>query len=284
MTWVRETNQAEPDDDLRYVPPPGTPPAGPGAPTVQPAVESAVPEQPDGLLQRLLHRSTATDGAPTPPQATAKPAIMVQQEAPKQSTSATTATTTRRTSGRASATTVYEEPLPETPMADWLNRLIAEGGAYGGSWGLWGINAYFTVIGLMAIFLPANLLGAIIGLGIHITISKIERHIWKGGIDGPTLAIGVSVGAVDIGTTFVGLIPVAAERLPWLLGSAPADPSAWLAVPLALVRQEPLPEWSPIIILFAVLATAIALSPERLTNHFGRRLKRVWLARPLPST
>src|SRR5512145_2297125 len=109
--------------------------------------------------------------------------------------------------------------------SDKVDRLISEGFALLLSLGLWGVNALFTITGLLIVGIPWP-----VGLLCHIGISKGEHNIWKGRLEAAPIAFGLTFLLIDIGSTTVGLLETAHERTPDLLGTMPADLTQWIAL------------------------------------------------------
>lgn len=148
----------------------------------------------------------------------------------------------------------------------WLDRVIAEAGLVAVATVFWGVNAWFTVQGGVALGLP--LWG---GLLLHITISKSETYLWHRWRQPAYLLALVVAVLIDVGTTLIGIVAVVAERLPWLLGGAPTNVQNWIAL-----LETPIPPWWGHALGLLGGATLVALAPERLLKHFWRGLRETW--------
>jgi hypothetical protein len=260
----RATNAPTSDDELAYVPPPGSAnrtPATRNAPTAS---------REDSLLADLLRSATPTTrgavAVPNPPVAP------------------------RRTRRLGRPLREERPPVAGRPLAPpvvvtvyglaWWQRMALEAMSYVFAWVLWSINAMFTILGLISLILPPTALGVVLGMLIHLFISWGEQYYprQRGGIK----VLGWTMGIFDIGTNVYGLAASVAFLRPQLLGGLPTNPLEWFlpfmgsfANGLGL-RTEPSPQWILQAFLLIFLATIVALTPEFLVKYFRARMSAVW--------
>ena len=154
---------------------------------------------------------------------------------------------------------------------DWTNQVIAEGFFLTGSLLLWGINALFTVLGVMAVGGPWWL-----GVLAHLGISRGEVYLWHRWRDPVYLSGIVFCITVDIGSTLLGALPLAQRYVPWLLGETPTDLRRWGAL-----LSTPAPDWWLSALVIVALASLIAIGAERLVRKFWNGLRETWELRPV---
>ena len=274
----RATSPTTPDDELAYVPPPGS--AGRATATrAMPAPTS----RDDSLLADLL-RSTAPPVARNAATAAAPPTQARRLRRPNRPLREEQAPTRPLVAGRP-----LSPPMVVTVYGlAWWQRMALEAMSYVFAWVLWAINAMFTILGLISLILPPTVLGVLLGMIIHLFISWGEQYYprQRGGIK----ILGWTMGFFDIGTNVYGLAASIAVLRPQLLGGLPANPLEWFipfmgsfANGLGL-RTEPSPQWILQAILLIFLATIVALTPEFLVKYFRARMSAVWHQRHFADT
>lgn len=179
---------------------------------------------------------------------------------------APTATPTRRASRRS------------TRGDDWLGRLLGEAFFFLVGLTAWLINAIFTILGVTAA-LGESAGGVLVGLAIHLGISRAELYLWHRWRDPWYLSLLLACVLVDVGTTLAGIVALVAARAPQLLGGAPASVLQWHPLVTSLVSGSTLPSWTINAVLLLALASGLALGSERLMRKFWSGLAETWYER-----
>jgi hypothetical protein len=192
----------------------------------------------------------AHDDAPQPVAAEAAPA-------------APAATSTRRARRR------------RTRRDDWLGRLLGEAFFFLVGLTAWLINAIFTILGVTAA-LGASPGGVLVGLAVHLGISRAELYLWHRWRDPWYLTLLLASVLVDVGTTLAGVVALVAARAPQLFGGAPASVLQWHPLVTSLMSGASLPNWTVNAVFLLALATGLALGSERLMRKFWSGLAETW--------
>jgi hypothetical protein len=183
---------------------------------------------------------------------------------------------------------VAAEPAPEAPATaprrtrrrrtrtdDWLGRLLGEAFFFLVGLTAWVVNAIFTILGVTAA-LGASLGGILVGLAVHLGISRAELYLWHRWRDPWYLALLVGCVLIDVGTTLGGVVTLVAARAPQLLGGAPVNVLQWHPLVTSLVSGASLPIWTVNALFLLALATGLALGSERLMRKFWTGLIETW--------
>jgi hypothetical protein len=268
------------DNELRYIPPPGSRSAQ-GDP--QRPVQRVVPTEPgQGAQGKPVSQPTDYEaGWRAAPQS--QPAQPVIYDAvPQQPAQKKKARLPAHQSKAVPNVTVYRPP-----HVSWGQQMLVEFALYAFAWGLWSVNAFMTIWGLLAIGLPPTFVGVIAGGIIHILITFGERYlIFQGG--GPIeLPIGLGLGLIDVGTNIVGIVTFVRTYRPGLVGTLPPNPLVWLQELGTILWQlannqapNPLPVWTSAALVVIVLATLVALMPEYMVKRTRQRVAIAWMQRP----
>jgi hypothetical protein len=180
------------------------------------------------------------------------------------------------------------EPVRETPARrtrkrqkdenDWFGRLFGEGFFCLLGLSAWLVNALFTILGITTVigFTPGT---ALLGLGIHLGLSRAEIHLWYRWHDPWYVLTLVGCVLVDIGTTLVGLVALLAARAPELLGATPVNVLQWGTLIRTAIVGEPVPSWTLNAVIILLVATGLALGSERLLRRFWAGLVETWRER-----
>jgi hypothetical protein len=88
---------------------------------------------------------------------------------------------------------------------------------------------------------------------------------------------------LDVGTTLAGIVALVTNRVPQLLGGAPANVLQWHPVITQLVSGGTLPAWSANAMLLTLIAISLALGSERLMRKFWTGLVETWRERRAPA-
>lgn len=183
---------------------------------------------------------------------------------------------------------VSAEPAPATPAVaprrsrrrrtrtdDWLGRLLGEAFFFLVGLTAWVVNAIFTVLGVTAA-LGASPAGVLVGVAVHLGISRAELYLWHRWRDPWYLALLIGCVLVDVGTTLAGIVALATTRAPQLLGGAPTNVLQWHPLVTSLVAGASLPSWTINTSFLLALATGLALGSERLMRKFWTGLAETW--------
>lgn len=180
---------------------------------------------------------------------------------------------------------VAAEPVPaaaprrarrrRTRTDDWLGRLLGEAFFFLIGLTAWAINAVFTILGVTAA-LGASPGGILVGVAVHLGISRAELYLWHRWRDPWYLALLVGCVFVDIGTTLGGIVTLVVARAPQLLGGAPTNVLQWHPLVTSLVSGASLPIWTGNALILLALATGLALGSERLMRKFWTGLTETW--------
>lgn len=179
----------------------------------------------------------------------------------------------------------------------WRDELIADIGLYLLSLAIWLLNGLFTVVGVVTVVPKGPIwlaLGVILGVGLHLLISRIEIAFlnWRR-VMSFYLVVIVGAVTVDVGTTHQGLLTLVGTFFPSLLGGAPMSTLEHLNLVrvvylhlttnpnnLAGVAQLPaIPGWWFMSLVFLGLSALMALGSERLMRRFYRGMQETWQLR-----
>lgn len=219
-----------------------------------PAAETAMPTTASASVRDEAPRPLTMSGEPARVSATT-------------STPETTRTTTR----------------PRRRTSDtWRDRMLGEVFFFLLGLGTWLSNAVFTVLGVTAP-VGLNLMTGILGFGFHVLLSRAELYLWHRWRDPWYLLILLSCVLIDVGTTLVGLLPIAAKWLPVLVGNTPQNVLDWSQILSALIANTAVPVWWPHALALLLIALAFALGSEQLLRKFYRGMVETWQERPTAS-
>ncbi len=160
----------------------------------------------------------------------------------------------------------------------WRDRMLGEVFFFMLGFGTWLSNAVFTVLGVTAP-VGLNLVTGVIGFGFHVLLSRAELYLWHRWRDPWYLLILVGCVLIDVGTTLVGLLPIASKWLPGLVSGTPQDVFAWVQILGALLTDTDVPVWWPNAVALLLIALAFALGSERLLRKFYTGMRETWLER-----
>jgi hypothetical protein len=165
---------------------------------------------------------------------------------------------------------------------DWFGRLLGEAFFFLIGLTTWLINAIFTIVGVTAVLgvSPGSIL---LGLAIHLGVSRAEIYLWYRWRDLWYLGLLLVCVLLDVGTTLAGIVALVAGRAPQLLGGAPANVLQWHPVITRLVSGGTLPAWSTNAMLLMLIAIGLALGSERLMRKFWTGLVETWRERRVPA-
>ncbi len=165
------------------------------------------------------------------------------------------------------------------PSDGWRDRMLGEVFFFLLGLGTWLSNAVFTILGVTA---PVGLnpLTVLLGFAFHVLLSRAELHLWYRWRDPWYLLLLVGCVLIDVGTTLVGLRPIAAKWLPVLVGTSPENVLDWGQILIALVTNTAAPVWWPNALTLLLIAFAFALGSERLLRKFYRGMVETWQERP----
>jgi len=138
---------------------------------------------------------------------------------------------------------------------------------------------------------PYRLAGFIVGIPLHIGITRVELYMWRRWKE-PEYLIGlVSACALDIGSTLYAINRFSRTVFPWLANDAPEDLRDWGTIFRALWAQatanrqavdfDPqalpaIPGWWLNVLVMTVLSVVIAIFSERLMKKYWRGFKATW--------
>jgi hypothetical protein len=117
------------------------------------------------------------------------------------------------------------------------------------------------------------------GLAIHLGVSRAEIYLWYRWRDLWYLGLLLICVLLDVGTTLAGIVALVANRVPQLLGDAPANVLQWHPIITRLVSGSTLPAWSANAMLLTLIAIGLALGSERLMRKFWTGLVETWRER-----
>jgi hypothetical protein len=166
---------------------------------------------------------------------------------------------------------------------DWFGRLLGEGFFFLLGLSAWLINAIFTTLGVTT-FIGLSPGTFVLGLTIHLGLSRAEVYLWHRWYDPWYLILLLSCVLVDVGTTLLGIVALFAARAPQLLGGAPMNVLQWNTLIISAAMGDPLPVWASNATLVLLLALALALGSERLLRRFWAGLVETWRERYPVST
>lgn len=177
----------------------------------------------------------------------------------------------------------------------WADEMIADTGLFTLSGIFWLLNGVFTVIGVASLF-PEGIwrsVGALIGLGLHLLISRIEfAYLTRRRIFSPYILVIIAAISVDVSTSHQGLMLVINRFFPSILGEMPLSTfkqvQTLTAIFWAQLWQQPQdsnlpavtwPLWWVLSVVFGILATVMALGSERAMRYFRKGMMETWRAK-----